>query len=154
MSEMDKIDALDEKLIKLLVDDARQSSLKLAKQLKVSAATVRRRVRKLIESEVLHIVAAVDPNRIGLPLAALIAFDVTHEKLGEVMEMLANRPEVKWVSTSTGRYDILALVRLGSTDELSDLMQKELAQMEGLRDSETFVCLHVAKGRYVPTNLV
>ncbi|MFQ5874858.1 MAG: hypothetical protein ACE5JL_13830 [Dehalococcoidia bacterium] len=28
-------------------------------------------------------------------------------------------------------------------------MQRELAGMEGLRDTETFICLQVGKGRYM-----
>ena len=70
------------------------------------------------------------------------------------MEMLANRREVRWVSSSTGRFDIIVLARFHSTDELSGFIQKDLAQVEGLRNSETFVCLHVKKGRYVPLDAI
>ena len=143
------LDNIDKQLIQMLQKDARQSSASLAKKLKVSPATIRRRMRKLLQSNVLRIVAAVDPTKIGFPLSALIAFDVAHEELNSAMKMLAGRPEVKWVSSATGRFDILALAWFQSTDELSDFMQKELAQLKGIRDSETFVCLHVEKGRYM-----
>ena len=148
------MDSLDKNLIELLARDARQSSEALAKQLNVSPATIRRRINKLIQSGVVRIVAVGDPNKIGFPLAAVICFDVAHEKLDSVMEMLANRREVRWVSSSTGRFDIIALARFHSTDELSDFMQKEMAHVEGLRNSETFVCLHVKKGRYVPLDAI
>lgn len=147
---MNTIDALDEKLLQLLGKDAKQSSEALAKKLNVSPATVRRRVRQLLRNDTLRIVGVGDPQKVGFPLAAIIAIDVTHELLESVLNELAGRPEVKWVSTTTGRFDILALVRFRSTDDLSDFMQKTLAQMEGIRDSETFVCLRVAKGRYQP----
>jgi len=89
------MDSLDKKLIELLGRDARQSSEALAKQLNVSPVTIRRRVNKLIQSGVVRIVAVGDPNKLGFPLAAVIAFDVAHEKLDSVMEILASRPEVK-----------------------------------------------------------
>ena len=46
-----KVDALDEKLMQLLGQDASYSSTMLAKQLKLSADTVRRRLRKLLTPE-------------------------------------------------------------------------------------------------------
>ena len=143
------INGLDERLIHLLENDARQSSEVLAAQLNISPATVRRRVRRLIQSGVIRIVAAVDSSKIGLPLTAVIALDVAHEKLDAVTEMLVRRPEVKWVSTTTGRFDILAMASFPSTDELSVFVQRELAKIEGVRDSETFICLHIGKGRYI-----
>ncbi len=144
------MDSLDGKLLRLLGQDARQSSDALASKLKVSAATVRRRIRVLLRRDVLRIVGVVDPNKVDLSLAAVIALDVDHEKLEAVVQELASRPEVRWISTTTGRFDIMAIARFHSTDELASFMQKEMAKLEGLRNSETFVCLHVEKGRYVP----
>ena len=143
------IDSLDEKLIQLLEMDARQSSEAVAKQLKVSPATVRRRIKKLIQRGVLRIVALVDPQKVGFPLIAIIAFDIAHEKADSVIQILADRPEVKYASTTTGRFDIMTLVRFRSTEELSNFVHKELSNIEGIRDSETFVCLRVKKGHYI-----
>ena len=142
------MDSFDKKIIDLMGQNAQQSSEMLAKQLKVSSATVRRRIKKLVQNKVIRIVALADPSKVGAPLAAFIALDVDHNKLDTVMERLANRPEVKWVSSSTGRFDILALTRFSSTDELSDFMQAELANLEGVRNSETFICLKIRKGLY------
>lgn len=147
---MSTIDTLDEKLLQLLGKDAKQSSEALAKKLKVSPATVRRRVRQLLRNDTLRIVGVGDPQRVGFPLAAVIAIDVIHGLLEPVLDELAGLPEVKWVSTATGRYDILVLAWFRSTNDLSDFMRKTLPHMEGIRDSETFVCLRVAKGRYQP----
>ncbi len=146
-------DSVDEQLVRLLGQDARQNSETLAKQLKLSSATVRRRLRKLLRSDSLKIVGVVDPNNFGLPLGAMIALDVSHEKLESVLEMLSKRPEIRWVSTTTGRFDIIALGWFRSTDCLSNFVTKELARLEGLKDSETFICLDVKKGRYVPLTL-
>jgi len=100
-----------EQLVKLLGQDAQQNSETLARRLNLSAATVSRRLRKLIRSELLHIVGVVDPNNFGFPLAAVITLDVAHDKLESAMEALAKLPEIKWVSTTTGRFDIIALAR-------------------------------------------
>lgn len=141
------VDSLDVRLIKLLQEDAGKSSDVLAKQLKVSAATIRRRIRRLLKSNVIRIGAVVDPGKVGLPLAAVIAIDVAHDKLDSAIQKLTNRPEVIWVSTTTGRFDIILLARFSSTDGLSKFVQSEMAKIEGVRDSETFVCLHMESKR-------
>ena len=150
LTRMDLLDSIDEQLVRLLGQDARQNSETLAKQLNLSAATVRRKLRKLTRSDVLHIVGLVDPNKFGFPLAVVIALYVVHDKLESALEALAKRPEVRWVSTSTGRFDMIAIALFPSTESLSQFMTKGLAQLEGVRDSETFICLDVKKGRYVP----
>jgi len=150
---MSMLDSIDEQLARLLGQDARQNSETLAKQLKLSSATVRRRLRKLIRDDLLHIVGVVDPAKFGFPVAVVITLDVAHDKLELAMEALVKQPEIRWVSTTTSRFDIIALARFRSTNRLSEFMTKELAQLEGLKDSETFICLDVKKGRYVPFTL-
>ncbi len=135
------VDSIDEKLIKLLQQDARRSSEVLAKQLDVSPATVRRRVRNLIRNGVVRIAAIPDPEKVGLHLAVIIALKVDHDRLEEVMSALTARGEVSWACTTTGRFDILAMARFHSTEELTRFLQNELTKIDGIRDSETFVCL-------------
>ncbi len=143
------IDSIDKPLIQLLGNDALQSSEALARQLNVSAATVRRRIRKLVKEGTLRVVALVDPEKVGLNLAALVALDVPHEQLESVTEQLSNHAQVKWVATMTGRFNIMAFLRSASTDELSSFMEKELTKFNGIRNTETLVCLNVKKGRHV-----
>ena len=143
------IDSVDEQIARLLSQDARQNSEALAKQLNLSSATVRRRLRKLIREDVLRIVGVIDPIKFGFPVAVVMTLDVAHGKLESAMEGLAKRPEIRWVSTTTGRFDILALARFRSNNELSEFMTKVLAQLEGVKDSETFICLDVRKGHHI-----
>jgi len=145
---MADLDSTDEQLVRLLGKDARQSSEALAKQLKVSSATVRRRLRKLIRGHLLRIVGIVDPADFGFPVVAMIAFHVTHDKLESAVDKLASRPEVRWVSMTTGRFDIIVLARFRSNADLSKFLTKQLPEIDGLRDSETFTCLDVKKGQH------
>ena len=114
------IDLLDEELIKLLAKNGRESTEVLAKKLKVTPSTIRRRVNHLIKSETIRIVAITDPKKAGYPLAAVIAYDVDHDKLDSAMELLASLPEVTWVSSTTGRFDIISVQRFASTDDLGN----------------------------------
>ncbi|MBN1368046.1 MAG: Lrp/AsnC family transcriptional regulator [Dehalococcoidales bacterium] len=146
-----KIDALDEKLISILRDNARQSSEKVAKRLKVSPTTVRRRMKKLTRSRAVIITTMVDPIKIGFLVQTVIGVDVELGSIESVTEVLVKMPEVKWLSTTTGRFDLLLGASFHTTTELSEFMQKKLAGIKGLKDTEIFVCLEAKKGIYLPT---
>ncbi|MFC1909325.1 Lrp/AsnC family transcriptional regulator [Chloroflexota bacterium] len=141
-------DSIDKQIAKLLGRDGLQSSEALAKKINISSATVRRRLRKLLQNDMIRIVAVVDPVQFELPVAAVITIDVDHSKLESAIKILAEQSEIRWVSTTTGRFDIVATARFCSTNGLSNFMRTVLAQLEGLKNSETFVCLDVMKGQY------
>ena len=129
----------------LLEGNARQSSQDLAKHLDVSSATVRRRLKRLIDSDVLHIVAYKDPNIAGVLVAAVVGFNIDHSLLDSALQAICSYPEVILACTTTGRFDAFALVRFSSNDELSSFLRKEITKVEGIKDSETFICLHIEK---------
>ncbi len=92
----------------------------------------------------------MDPADFGLQMAVVIAIDAVPVKLSAVVKHLAEQDEIKWLSTTIGRSDIISLARFSSSDELADFLSKKLVQIEGVKDSETFICLDVQKGPYVP----
>jgi Lrp/AsnC family transcriptional regulator for asnA, asnC and gidA len=136
-----KTDNIDEQIVRILGKDGRQSSEQIARQLGISAATVRRRIKKLMENNLLNIVGVVDPADFGFPLPAVIAIDIEPEKLDSALDALSVLPEVKWTATTIGRYDVIAGVRFRSLDYMSTFVTKTLPQIDGVKDCETFVCL-------------
>jgi Lrp/AsnC family transcriptional regulator for asnA, asnC and gidA len=139
------VDSRDEKIINILVKDARQSSQKVAKRLRINSSTVRRRVNRLVHNGVMRIVAVPDPDALGYEFKAVIAFDVSHEKLNSVIEVLASQPEIKWAAATTGRFDVMALGWFTSAEALYEFLEKKVSKLEGIRDSETFICLNIKK---------
>jgi len=146
---MGMLDSLDRQLLEKLGENALQSSDSLARQLNVSPSTIRRRMHRLNQSRVFKVAALVHPAEVGYQLVAVIAFDVAHDTIDTVTQSLAKRPEVKWVAITTGRYDVLALACFRSTDELSEFLQKGLAGIDGIRDTETYICLQMKKGQFI-----
>ena len=139
------IDSLDKKLITFLEQDARQGVDRLANQLGVSSSTISRRIEKLLKNNVIRIVAKPEPTKINLPLSAIVAFDVDHDKLNSVTKILNSRQEVRWLAVTSGRFDIFALMWFPSTEELFRFMENEVGKLEGVINTETFISLHVEK---------
>ena len=139
------LDSIDEQLINLLMKDARQSSETLAEQLQVSSSTVRRRMKRMIDQGLIHIVALPEPGKIGFSIEAVIALDVEAESLNFTLNTLRKYPQVRWIAAVSGQYDIMANVWFSSTEELYKFMENEVGRMEGVKNSETFICLYVEK---------
>lgn len=143
-------DTIDEQLIQMLMRDAWQSSLSLSKQLNISAVTARRRIARLLKKGIIRIVAVVNPSEGITSFVAVIAIDVVLTKAKDVIQHLSNRPEVLWCSPTTGRFDILTMVRFASNEELYKFIQDELPKIDGIKDIETFTCLYMKRGGYIP----
>ncbi|MBI3931528.1 MAG: Lrp/AsnC family transcriptional regulator [Chloroflexi bacterium] len=143
------MDERNKRLIKLLQENAWQSSEALAKVLKISSATVRRRLKQLVQSGAIRAVAITSPGITGARITTLIALNVSHENIDDVIHECVGHPETKWVASATGRFDVLVLAEFSSTEELSRYLQEKLIKIEGVKDSETFVCLRVEKGRQI-----
>ncbi len=139
------IDSLDVQLISLLEKDANQTSEKLAEQLSVSPSTVRRRMKDLIRRGAIHIIAIPEPKQIGLPVIAVIAFQVSHENINSFLKALGSRKDVKCLYATSGRFDAIALMWFSSTEQLFEFIEKDIVKLEGVKTTETFICLHIEK---------
>jgi len=144
------LDELDKQLLQLLEKDATPSSKVLAEQLNTSAATIRRRMSNLLKSGVLRVVGLVDTQKVGSPVIVCINLRVRFEKLESILELLASQKEIKWISSATGRFDILTLATFSSNNELQEFYKTTLGSIDGILNAETSICLEVKKGRYMP----
>ena len=139
------VDQFDKELISLLEQDARQSSEKLAGQLSASPSTVRRRISDLIKRKVIRVIAIPEPKQIGATLVAIVAFQVSHDKVNLFVATMGKRKDVKSLFVTSGRFDAIALMWFSSTEQLYDFMEREVGKIEGIKATETFVCLHTEK---------
>ena len=94
----------------------------------------------------MRIVAAVDPDMIGLSTSALIGLNVEPKQIDSILARLEAQPRVHMLATVAGRYDIVAIIAVGSSKELADFVKHEILDMKGVRSSETLLALEVRKG--------
>jgi Lrp/AsnC family transcriptional regulator for asnA, asnC and gidA len=140
-----RVDALDRQLIRLLTADGRISNRKLAQHTKVSQVTVANRVRRLIGKGLIRIVAVPDPEKLGYPIEVLISVHVEVKRLYEVATAFCRLPEVRYVSITSGAYDLLIAALVRSNAELLDFLAKKLAAIRGIQKLETAHALQILK---------
>ena len=145
------LDALDNKIIRLLAEDGRMPVGEMASRLRVTAPTVRSRIKALEHAGKLKISGLIDPYQNQEVTTALIGLNIqSHGKLDQILEKLAHLDNVVWAAVVTGRYDVfLEVVVTGGTDELYRLTTDTIPKVGTVVRSETFVIMK-SRRKWVP----
>ncbi len=137
-------DALDRKLIHALIVDSRRSFLELAKEFKVSNATIHGRYRKLCELGVIagtH--ARVNLKALGFDLVAFIGIQVVQAGQHDlVVQAIRKMPEVIETHYTTGRYSLLTKVIAKDMTALYDFLTSKIQKIPSVAATETFMVLN------------
>jgi len=72
-------------------------------------------------------------------VTAIILLNVARERINEIAETLADMPGMSEIFSVSGRYDLLAVARVGSTDDLADLVTNKMLKVPGITGSETML---------------
>jgi len=139
-------DELDQKLIQELQKNGRESYVDLAKRLGVVEGTVRKRVKYLLEKDIITIVAVPNVRKLGYSLISVMGMQVRMEELRRVAENLAQNQHVCYLAFVTGRYDLMAIIVTRSPEELSQFIEREISAIPSILRTETFVNLDIIKG--------
>lgn len=139
------MDSLDRKIIDVLRRDGRASNAGIAREVGVSEGTVRRRLKRLVDDELIRVIALPDPGKMGYESQALIGVQVDPDKIDLVANGLEELEEVSWVAVTTGSFDVFVWVTLPSSEALGVFLRTKLGVVPGVRRTETFVNLELRK---------
>jgi len=147
-SRADDVSELDKRIIEHLQQDGRRPFTQIAGELGVSEAAVRARTNRLVERGILQVVGVTDPLKLGFQQMAMIGIRCERDKLVEVSERIAEMPEVDYVVITAGTYDLLIETVCEDNEALLRFLADKLRQVDGVRDTETFVYLRMVKQTY------
>ncbi len=142
-----RLDDTAKRIVELLQKDGRQSYAAIAKEVGLSEAAVRQRVQRLLDSGVMQIVAVTDPLQLGFRRQAMIGLRTDGDLLA-IGDAVAALPEVVYVVTTAGSFDLLCEVVCEDDDHLLDVLTQKLRAMPGVVSTETFVYLKLNKQHY------
>jgi Lrp/AsnC family transcriptional regulator for asnA, asnC and gidA len=141
------VDVVGKRLIEELQQDGRRSYAALAKTVGLSEAAVRQRVQRMVDSGLMQVVAVTDPLQVGFHRQAMIGLRVEGD-LVRVADELAKVDEVDYVVITAGSFDILLELVCEDDDHLLRVLSDRIRVLPGVRDTETFVYLKLAKQTY------
>ncbi len=142
-----KLDDTDKSIIRELQVEGRIPYSHLAPRVGLSEAATRQRVNRLVESEVVQVVAVTDPAALGLGYQAMIGIGVDND-VTKVADQLSDLVEASYVVIAAGRYDILVEVVCTDPDHLLQVVNEHVRSIPGVKNSEVFSYLRLVKQSY------
>jgi len=70
-------------------------------------------------------------------VTAIILINVERHQVNSIAEQLADMREISEVYSVSGQYDLIAIVRVDSTDALAELVTNHLLKIDGIEKTET-----------------
>ncbi|MBB5936026.1 Lrp/AsnC family transcriptional regulator [Streptomyces zagrosensis] len=141
------IDPVSLAIIEQLQEDGRRPYAAIGKAVGLSEAAVRQRVQKLLDQNVMQIVAVTDPLTVGLRRQAMVGINVEGD-LDPVADALTAMEEVEYVVVTTGSFDLLVEIVCEDDDHLLEMINKRIRTLSGVRSTESFIYLKLRKQTY------
>jgi Lrp/AsnC family transcriptional regulator, regulator for asnA, asnC and gidA len=141
------LDDIAKAIIEQLQEDGRRPYAAIGQAVGLSEAAVRQRVQRLVESGVVQIVAVTDPLQVGFVRQAMIGVNADGDTQ-RVARALAELPEVDYVVSTAGGFDVLAEVVCEDDEHLLEVLNSKIRMLPGVRSTETFVYLKLHKQQY------
>lgn len=141
------LDDTDRAIIEHLQVDGRLPYTRLGAAVGLSEAAVRQRVQRLIDSGVMQVVAVTDPLSLGLGRMAMIGVRCEGD-LEVIASKIQSLEEVAYLVMTAGSFDLLAEVVAHDDEHLLDLLNSKIRSIPGVKSTETFIYLRLAKQTY------
>lgn len=138
-------DELDHKIIELLFEDARISNRKLAAKLDFTEGTIRSRVKRLEDENLIRFTALTNMNNLDRPQLASIGVHVEQNLMQDVIDNLAAMPDLGAVIKVFGRFDILILSLFEGLPAVHEMASNKILSLKGVRHVETLTIVDILK---------
>ena len=136
-----KIDSLDKAIIQYLQEDGRATNKSIAEKLNLSEGTIRNRIKKLVDSNIIRIKGLTNPESDKEKQLVYVMIKLSGNRNSlEVARKVANLEPIKSVSIIAGRYDLVAEVYI-ETHQLIEFLNTELAKIESILTVESLMTL-------------
>jgi Lrp/AsnC family transcriptional regulator for asnA, asnC and gidA len=141
------LDDVGKAILRQLQQDGRRSYTAIGAAVGLSEAAVRSRVKALVDSGVLQIVAVADPITLGFGVMATVGVAVSGDAR-EAAETISRIAEVDYCVLTSGRYDLQLELVCRDNEHLLSVINDRIRTVPGVRETETSICLRVHKQTY------
>jgi len=143
-----EIDQLDIKILESLVKNGRKKYTNIAKELGVSEATIRTRIKSLIrKGYIKNFTVTIDPFKLGYKVLARIGIDADMNHINSIVNGLKSLKEIYLIALSTGTHDILVDVIVRDLEELKKFLTEKLGKINGVKNFDVSIIMEVYKSK-------
>ena len=135
---LEGLDALDQKIVSLLIENARMSYSDIAQQVGISRVAVKMRVQALEKSGVIEeYTTIVNPQRISGAVSCYFEIELSPQALAEATEILDRCDTVTQIYRVTGKNKLHVHAVAASAGEMERLIREVIDPLPGVKDSST-----------------
>ncbi|MBI52522.1 MAG: transcriptional regulator [Flavobacteriaceae bacterium] len=146
-----KLDGIDKKILKMLMENSRRPILEIAKNIGISGAAIHQRLRKL-ESQNLIIGSSVIVNTKVLGFTTMAFIGIFLDKATSnktVVNQLKEIPEILECHYTTGDWSVLAKLICKDNEDLMEILTKKIQTIQGVSRTETYISLEQQINRQI-----
>ncbi|MHA1145046.1 MAG: Lrp/AsnC family transcriptional regulator [Candidatus Helarchaeota archaeon] len=141
------LDEKDLNILEILKQNARTPFTEIAKHLKLSESTIRKRVYALEEKGIIKkYTIEIDPKLINFEVVAEIKLDVEAERVHEILDKLEPHPDIRNLKIVTGDHLIRFEFWAKNSAYLSSFISNWLGKIEGIKKIVPEIVLQQLKG--------
>ena len=143
---LEGLDALDQKIVSLLIENARMSYSDIAQQVGISRVAVKMRVQALEKSGVIEeYTTIVNPQRISGAVSCYFEIELSPQALAEATEILDRCDTVTQIYRVTGKNKLHVHAVAADAEEMERLIREVIDPLPGVRDISTNIILSRVK---------
>jgi Lrp/AsnC family transcriptional regulator for asnA, asnC and gidA len=146
--QLDDVDATDVAIVRLLQENGRLPNARIARELGLSEPTVRKRIERLMQDDIIKVVAVLNPRKTGYVTDVLIGLRTETGRMMEVGAKLAQNERVVYLGYVAGQYDILVEMLFRNDSELLEFLNTEMSRLGGVTSMDTSHVLRTGRINY------
>lgn len=130
---LDGLDELDQKIVGLLIQNARMSYSEIGQKVGISRVAVKMRVQSLEQRGVIEeYTTVINPQKISGAVSCYFEIETAPEALTQVTDILENHPVITQIYRVTGKNKLHVHAVASSGDEMERLIRETMDTLPGV----------------------
>ena len=148
-----EIDEIDKNIVAQLNINGRMPVIEIAEKLDISETQARKRIKRMIETESINVIAIINPMNLAFEAIAWVAIQAgPGQNLRQLADQIAHIGAVSYIAICAGRFDIFAEFVCASNDELLSVLDDAVRPLPGVARVESFLYINLHYKRLVPVH--
>lgn len=130
---LEGLDELDQKIVRLLIENARMSYSDISHEVGISRVAVKARIQALEQRGIIEeYTTIINPQKISGAVSCYFEIEAAPEELAQVIDILKSNETITQIYRVTGRNKLHVHAVASSGDEMEKLMEKTIDTLPGV----------------------
>ncbi len=130
------LDDLDQKIVQLLIENARMSYSEIGDKIGISRVAVKARIRALEKRGIIEeYTTIINPQKIGGAVSCYFEIEITPESFNKVIKILSDNDIITQIYRVTGKNKLHVHAVASSGEEMEELLLRVIDPLPGIISS-------------------